>query len=95
MESFGKVQVNNEMVNVLVETRDSNNNHHSHLNHPVLLIGVLSDDEIVQLWEKRNENDKLKLAKDRIKKQDGYAISNCVDNKFGIKSNTIVRYEKL
>jgi hypothetical protein len=54
---------------------------------------VLTDDSIIELWEKREENDRLALAKAWIKKQDGYAISNCVDESLNITYNSIITYK--
>lgn len=88
-----KVQTNKYNVNVLVETKSSSNRHYSHLNKEVEVTKVLTDDEIVELWENRKEDDKLELAKNWIKKQDGYAISDCVDETLNINFNSIVKYK--
>jgi len=87
-----KVQTNDYKVNVLVETTNSTNMHYSHLNKQVQIDKVLSDEEIIELWENRKVDDKLKLAKDWIKTQEGYATSNCVDDSLDIDYNSIVKY---
>lgn len=93
MKTKAKVQTNNEKVNVLVETTTSTNRHYSHLNKEVLITEVLSNEEIIALWQNRKDNDILELAKNWIEKQDGYAVSNCVDKRMNINHNSVVKYE--
>lgn len=88
-----KVQTNDYGVNVLVETNESNNRHCSNLNVDVNVEKVLTDEEIIEVWRNRDSGDELKLAKNWIMKQKGYAISSCVDGIRGIKHNSIVKYE--
>lgn len=93
MKNEGQVQTNDLKVNVLVDTKNSSNRHFSSFNREVVVIKVLSDDEIIELWQNRKENDKLDLAKNWIKKQDGYAVSNCVDETLDIDFNSIIKYQ--
>lgn len=93
MDFKGKVQTNDYKVNVLVETESSSNQHYSHLNRGVIISKVLTDDEIIELWRNRKDNDELQLAKDWIKKQPNYATSNCEDKKNNIKYQSIVNYK--
>lgn len=91
-----KVQTNDESINILVETTSSSNRHYSHLDKMVDVIRVLSDSEIIELWEQRKIDDnKLSLAKVWIQKQEGYAVSNCVDNSMLISYSSVVKYEEL
>jgi len=87
-----KVQTNDHGVTVLVETEHSTNRHHSPLNRRVKNIRVLSDDEIIERWRKRMENDELILAKAWIKRMQCFAISNCEDTKLKLKYNDIVQF---
>jgi len=93
MDNNGKVQTNEHKVNVLVSTRHSNNRHYSHLNKEIEVIKTLSDNDIIKLWEARNVDDKLELAKNWIKREDGYAVSNCVDDTLNITYGSIVNYK--
>ncbi len=93
MSKNAKVQRNQENVNVLVDTDNSSNRHYSSLDKRVTLDRVLADDEIIKLWENRTGNDKLKLAKDWIKRQNGYSVSNCVDDTLNIDFGSIVKYD--
>jgi len=79
--SKGKVQKNGLGVNVLVSTTESNNRHYSHLNKSIKVEKVLSDDEILELWETVNEEDRIDLMKDWLKFREGYAVSNCKEHK--------------
>ena len=88
----GKVQTNEHRVNVLVETKKSNNRHYSLLNKDVSVEKILTDKEIVGLWENRKKDNELELAKDWIKKQYGYACSNITDDTLGITYDSIVKY---
>lgn len=67
----GKVQTSNYGNNILVETETSTNKHYSYLNFMVSVEKVLTDDEIISLWEQRDCDDRLELAKNWIKKQGG------------------------
>lgn len=89
-----KVQTNKHSENVLVQTEKSDNRHYSHLNRAVLIQSVLTDEEIIKVWKNRDENDDLKLAKDWIVRQDGYASSNCIDKIHRIKYGTIVKFKE-
>jgi hypothetical protein len=63
MKENAKVQTNEFKVNVLVETRNSSNRHMSAFNKRATIIEVLSDNQIVELWQNRTKNDTLELAK--------------------------------
>lgn len=89
-----KVRTNEYNVNVLVETNNSKNQNWCSLNEDVTLLKVLSDREIIELWESRGNDDKLELAKNWIRTQKGYAVSNCIDETLGITYKSIVKYEK-
>ena len=88
-----KVQTNDYGVNVLVETKTSNNHHISHLNREVEIVSVLSDEEIITEWQNRDKSNELEYAKDWIKKQKGFAISNCNDKESNIGYGTIVKFK--
>lgn len=92
MKRNAKVQTNEHNVNVLVETNNSSNQSWSHLNREVDLNKVLTDEEIIELWKNREIDDKLQIAKDWIKKQQGYAISICIDETLNITFRSIVKY---
>jgi hypothetical protein len=90
-----QVQTNEHKVNVLVETKNSSNSHYCHLNRDIEVVKVLTDDEIIDLWKKRKRTDELVLAKDWVKKQDGYAVSNCFDESLDIHYNSVISYRYL
>ncbi len=92
--SAGKVQTNRDNVNVLVETTNSSNTHYHSTDKAVDVEKVLSDDEIVNLWRNRDQNNELHLAKDWIGKQKGYAWSNIEDGTLNISCGSIVKYEE-
>jgi hypothetical protein len=92
MKTNGKVQTNGNKVNVLVETNNSDNKHCSSLNRRINVTKVLTDQEIIELWKNRKVDDELELAKNWIKKQEGYAVCNCVDDTLNITYNSIVEY---
>ena len=92
MTNNGKVQTNNEGINILVETTNSNNRHIWHLNKNVKGVKKLTDQEILDIWN-TSKKDELALAKDWIKKQKGYATSNCVDLTLKIDYDSIVKYK--
>ncbi len=92
---INKVQTNDQKVNVLVETVNSNNRHYFHGNREVINVVVLSDDEVISVWINRPPEDDLEMAKQWIKKQDGYAISNCADKTLELNHSDIVKYQNL
>ena len=91
----GKVQTNSYGINVLVETYNSSNQHFHHTNKRIEVLKVLTDEEIISIWENRGINDKLILAKNWIKKEKGYSVSNCNDETLNINSNSIVNYKEI
>lgn len=93
MITVGKVQTNENDINVLVETDKSTNQHYSHLNKLVNVTKILTDEEIIAIWETRSSLGKLEEAKRWIKGQDGYAVSNCLDEKNDIKHSSIIEYK--
>lgn len=92
MEIKAKVQTNEYNVNLLVETEKSSNRHFSSYNKEVLVTAVLTDSEIIKLWKERKNDDEIELAKNWIREQEGYAISNCVDKTLNITYRSIVKY---
>lgn len=88
-----KVQTNEYKVNVLVETTNSSNQHYSSLDKTVDIVEVLTDHQILQVWLNRDTKDELALAKDWIKRQEGYAISDCSDDTINLSGNGIVKYK--
>lgn len=91
--SLGKVQTNDYKVNVLVETKASNNRHYSSHNREIEVVKVLTDDEILEVWRNRPDGNELELAKNWIKKQDGFAVSSCVDDTLGIDYQSVVQFK--
>ena len=91
----GKVQTTSNNDNVLVETDTSSNRNYCSLNKHVTVTRLLTDSEIIELWQNRNVNDALDLAKSWIAKQPGYAISSCQDKKIKLTYNSIVKYTKI
>lgn len=90
-----KVQKNENGVNVLVETKDSNGRHYWHGNFLVSDLKPLSDEEVVKTYRERmSPEDELKAAKDFLKRQDNFAISNVRDEILGIDNNDIVSFVK-
>jgi len=93
---IGKVQTTKDNVNVLVETQDSSNSHYHHFNVNVNVNKVLTDIEILEIWRNRDldmQELELDLAKNWLKKQPNYAVSNCVDYKNNITYNSIIQYK--
>lgn len=90
-----KVQKNDCGVNVLVETNESSNTHYSHLNFFVEIEKVLTDEEILQQYLKKStKEEKLKSAKNWIKKQDGFAVSNVIDETINVDYDSIIAFKK-
>lgn len=93
MITSGKVQTNDHEVNVLVETKTSANRHCSHLDKEVTIDKILSNGDILEMWENREDkSDLLEIAKEWLMRQDGYATSNIVDDTSGITYGNIVKY---
>ena len=91
--SSGKVQTNEYKVNVLVETTNSNNRHYSSHNRPIEVVKVLSDEEILEAWKNRTDENELELAKNWIKRQDGFAFSACRDKVLNIDYQSVVEFK--
>jgi len=89
----GKVQTNKQGVSVLVETETSNNSHHSHLNFPVEC-EVLTDEQVEEAYRKEFGSPSLKDMKDKLKEVDGFAISNCTDQK-ELDYQSLVSFKKV
>ena len=87
----GQVQNNIHGVNVLVDIDKAPGSHYSGANRRVKVEKILTDEEIIELWEAREQNDKLELAKKWIRRQDGYATSNLKYKK--INHSTIVKFK--
>lgn len=82
-------QKNDKGVNVIVELKGSSNEHHYHGNIEFDNPRVLGHLEIVGLaFSNMTNEDRLRVAKDIVKKMDGFAISNVSDGV--IKSGDIV-----
>jgi len=90
----GQVQTNNAKINVLVDTTNSDNRHYHYSNRKVSIVKVLSNDEIIEAWRNRPENDELELAKRWIAKQTGFATSNCEDETLNIDYSSIVKFNE-
>lgn len=95
----GKVQTNDQGINVLVEHEQCNGSHHSYLDITVVC-EKMSDEEI------NKEFDKLVLTKaDKIsflKKIEGFAVSNCCNTNMKeinpgdeINYGDLFRYQKV
>jgi hypothetical protein len=70
-------QKNQDGVNVIVELEGSQNRHIYHGNIEFKNPRVISDLEIIGIaFANMSNEDKLRLAKDIVKKMDGFAISN-------------------
>lgn len=92
MEHRGKIQNNQYGINVIVETNNSTNRHIGP-GKTKELITVLSDEEIIEIWSKRKDKGELKIAKEWIKKQNGYAVSNCIDKSLNVNYGSIVKFK--
>jgi hypothetical protein len=88
----GKVQHNEHGVNVLVSTETSNNRHHSHLNFPVEC-EVLTDEQVEEAYRKEFGSPSIKDMKDKLKTVDGFAVSNCTDQK-ELNYQSLVSFKK-
>lgn len=97
METKGKVQTVDDGTNVLVETTESSNQHYSHLNKLVEVLHVLTNDDVIEEWKLRDKTfeDELELATKWIRKQNGFASSNCYDESLNILGGSIVKYKLL
>lgn len=90
----GKVQTIENKVNVLVETATSNERHISHLDVPVVVTHMPTNDEIINEYSKcADYNQRLADAKIWLKKQPGYAVSAVFDTVNNIRYGDIVRYQ--
>lgn len=75
--NHNKYQKNDKGVNVIVELKGSNNEHHYHGNIKFENPRALGHIEIIGLaFSTMTIEDKLKIAKDYLSKMDGFAISN-------------------
>lgn len=85
----GKVQTNQEGVNILVEHQDCTTRHYSHLDKDVLC-EKMTDEEINQEFDKLvlTKKDKISL----LKKIKGFAVSNVYSKENGIGYHDLFRY---
>lgn len=93
MPKLNLVHTNKHDVNVLVQTTNSNNRHHYHLNKSVKIEKVLSDKDLIKLYKDAEYPNLLQNAKDWAKKQKGYAISNVEDKIANINCSSIVKFK--
>jgi len=90
-----KVQTNDYGVNVLVESELTPNHKHIHWSdRKVENVKVVSEEEILRLWSTANKEEVLKAAKDWLKRQAGYAVSNCGGQDIALKHGDIVSFEE-
>ena len=99
----GKIQKNEHGVNVLVQVEGSINQHYWHENRQIEVLKTLSDEEIIEAFNKESGGNKdilIKIYKDFLKRIDGYAtsnVSNIKDGKcqveFPIEYQSIVIYK--
>lgn len=90
----GEVQTVGDGTNVLVVTHTSSNRHYSSLNVSVNVVGVLSDEEVINIWRKQmTPADELEAARLFLKKKANYAVSQCTDKQNDIAYGSIVKYK--
>lgn len=101
----GKIQKNEHGVNVLVQVEGSGNRHYWHGNKQVKVLKTLTNEEIIEAFNKEsigNQDILIKIYKDFLKKIDGYATSNVSNSRngdcemeFSVEYQSIVAYEEL
>jgi len=77
---------------VIVELKGSTNTHHSGLDKPFKSAKSLTDDEVIKLAEANmTDEQRLKSARDVVKKLDGYGVSQSSNDE--IERGDIVEIE--
>lgn len=105
MAISGKVQTNDEKVNVLVDFDGSSNRHYSHLDFPVEVEKVLTNEEIIAIAEaNKDSKEYLELCKSLVKRIPGYATASssnkptrsntATGGEFIVEYSDIVKYKK-
>ena len=93
------VQTTSDNSNILVQTKESNGNHYSHLNFEVDILKKVSNPELISFLEQHiktmPENEKIKLAKQLIQKEEKFAYSHITDKKIDIQYGDIVEFKKI